>query len=134
MRLCCSEMTALLRRPHPRQPRQPPETSSRSAPSRIHLMNYAQTSDYQRATGSETERFLPCSSLTVFLKGSSPAEMSKEIAAFLLPCRTPPQAEGSPFSFFLLLFSSVRVFLSKLAVASCHPPHSSARAHLPSAA
>ena len=56
MRLCCSETTALLRRPHPRQPRQPPETSSRSAPSRIHLMNYAQTSDYQRATGSETAK------------------------------------------------------------------------------
>ena len=46
---------------------------------------------------------------------------------------TPPQAEGSPLSSFFRL-SSVRVFLSKLAVASCHPPHSSARAHLPSAA
>ena len=107
--LCCSETTALLRCTHPRQPQQPPETSSRSAPSRIHLMNYVQTSDYQRATRSETERFLPYSSLTVFLKGSSPAEMSKEIVAFLLPC--PPSQEKAPR--YPLFFSSVCVFLSK---------------------
>ncbi|WJZ95218.1 hypothetical protein VitviT2T_014003 [Vitis vinifera] len=49
-------MIALLRRPHPRQPRQPPKTGSRSTLSRIHLMNRVQTSVYQRATGIKTAK------------------------------------------------------------------------------